>query len=71
MYNDGNGIFVEMYKDEGVYVLEFIFGYFLMLSNYDDNEKKVVGGRNGYGVKLANIFFIEFIVEMCDGLCGK
>ena len=25
-------------------------------SNYDDNEKKVTGGRNGYGAKLANIF---------------
>ncbi len=26
-----------------------------------------MGGRNGYGAKLANIFSTEFIVETCDG----
>jgi len=38
----------------------------LTSSNYDDNEKKVVGGRNGYGAKLANIFSTEFTIETCD-----
>ena len=71
VYNDGNGIPVEMHKDEGVYVPELIFGHLLTSSNYDDNEKKVVGGRNGYGAKLANIFSTEFIVETCDGSRGK
>ena len=71
VYNDGNGIPVEMHKDEGVYVPELIFGHLLTSSNYDDNEKKVVGGRNGYGAKLANIFSKEFIVETCDGSRGK
>ena len=28
---------------------------------------QVVGGRNGYGAKLANIFSTEFIIETCDG----
>ena len=67
VFNDGNGIPVEMHKDEGVYVPELIFGHLLTSSNYDDNEKKVVGGRNGYGAKLANIFSTEFIIETCDG----
>ena len=67
VYNDGNGIPVEMHKEEGCYVPELIFGHLLTSSNYDDNEKKVVGGRNGYGAKLANIFSKEFIVETCDG----
>ena len=71
VFNDGNGIPVEMHKDEGVYVPELIFGHLLTSSNYDDNEKKVVGGRNGYGAKLANIFSTEFIVETCDGSRGK
>ena len=43
-----------------------IFGHLLTSSNYDDNEKKVVGGRNGYGAKLANIFSTEFTVETAD-----
>ena len=65
--NGGKGIPVEMHKEEGVYVPELIFGHLLTSSNYNDNEKKVTGGRNGYGAKLANIFSHEFIVETCDG----
>ena len=67
VFNDGNGIPVEMHKEEGVYVPELIFGHLLTSSNYDDNEKKVTGGRNGYGAKLANIFSKEFVIETCDG----
>ncbi len=40
----------------------------LTSSNYNDNEKKTTGGRNGYGAKLANIFSTEFTVETADGL---
>ena len=67
VFNDGNGIPVEMHKEEGVYVPELIFGHLLTSSNYDDGEKKVTGGRNGYGAKLANIFSSEFVIETCDG----
>ena len=48
-----------------VWVPELIFGHLLTSSNYNDQEKKVVGGRNGYGAKLCNIFSTEFIVETC------
>jgi DNA topoisomerase-2 len=41
-------------------------GQLLTSSNYDDNKKKVTGGRNGFGAKLANIFSTEFIVETAD-----
>ena len=30
-----------------MYVPELIFGHLLTSSNYDDSEKKTVGGRNG------------------------
>ena len=40
-----------------------IFGHLLTSSNYDDDEDKVTGGRNGYGAKLANIYSTEFVVE--------
>jgi DNA topoisomerase-2 len=39
----------------------------LTSSNYNDNEKKTTGGRNGYGAKLANIFSTEFTIETADG----
>lgn len=41
VWNNGNGIPVEMHKEEKVYVPELIFGHLLTSSNYDDNEKKV------------------------------
>ena len=46
-----------------MYVPTMIFGHLLTSSNYDDNDKKVVGGRNGYGAKLCNIFSTKFRVE--------
>lgn len=67
VYNTGDGIPVEMHKEEGVFVPELIFGHLLTSSNYDDNEKKTTGGRNGYGAKLTNIFSTEFIIETADG----
>ncbi|KAI8600606.1 DNA topoisomerase, partial [Dissophora ornata] len=66
VYNNGKGIPVEMHKKEGCYVPELIFGNLLTSSNYDDSQKKVTGGRNGYGAKLCNIFSTEFIVETAD-----
>lgn len=35
-------------------------------SNYDDNEDKITGGRNGFGAKLTNIFSTKFIVRTGD-----
>lgn len=46
-----------------MYVPSMIFGHLLTSSNYDDKQKKVTGGRNGYGAKLCNIFSTHFTVE--------
>lgn len=35
-------------------------------SNYDDNEQRVTGGRNGYGAKLTNIYSSKFTVEVVE-----
>lgn len=67
VYNNGDGIPVEIHAEEKVYVPEMIFGHLLTSSNYDDNVKKTTGGRNGYGAKLTNIFSTEFIIETADG----
>jgi DNA topoisomerase-2 len=64
--NNGLGIPITEHKEEGCYVPELIFGHLLTSSNYNDDEKKVTGGRNGYGAKLCNIFSTEFIVETGD-----
>ncbi len=44
VWNNGDGIPVEMHKEEGVYVPELIFGHLLTSSNYNDAEKKVRRG---------------------------
>ena len=66
VWNNGNGIPVVMHEVEKCYVPELIFGNLLTGSNFDDNEQKTTGGRNGYGAKLANIFSTKFIVETFD-----
>ena len=48
-----------------------LLGHLLTGSNFDDEEKKTTGGRNGYGAKLANIFSTEFTVECVDSTEGK
>lgn len=63
IWNNGKGIPVVMHKVENVYVPTLIFGHLLTSSNYDDTERKMTGGRNGYGAKLCNIFSKKFIVE--------
>jgi len=71
VWNNGHGIPVVIHKDQHMYVPEMIFGHLLTGSNFDDDEKKTTGGRNGYGAKLANIFSKEFIIETSDQSNGK
>ena len=70
VWNNGNGIPVVMHAEHHVYVPELIFGHLLTGSNFDDDEEKTTGGRNGYGAKLANIFSTKFIVETADSAHG-
>lgn len=65
--NDGKTLPVEVHKEHKMYVPEMVFGHLLTSDNYDDDEKKVTGGRNGYGAKLTNIFSTKFSVECGDG----
>ncbi|VDN07914.1 unnamed protein product [Thelazia callipaeda] len=70
VWNDGCGIPIEVHPTEAIYIPSLIFGTLFTSSNYDDSELKVVGGRNGFGAKLCNIFSKEFIVETCNKQSG-
>ena len=61
--NDGDGIPILMHSTEKVYNPELIFGHLLTSGNYNKEEEKIVGGKNGYGAKLANIFSTKFTVS--------
>lgn len=71
IWNNGRGIPVQIHEKEGIYIPELIFGHLLTSSNYDDEEEKVTGGRNGYGAKLCNIFSTEFTIETSDKSTGQ
>jgi len=56
------GVGVRMHEKEGIWNPELTFGHLLTSTNYDDSKKRVVGGRNGYGAKLTNIYSSDFSI---------
>ena len=69
--NDGAGVPVVMHTQHNEWVPKIVFGELLSGDNYDDSTDRVVGGRNGYGAKLANIFSSCFSIETIDSKSGK
>ncbi|KAG5500560.1 hypothetical protein JKF63_03654 [Porcisia hertigi] len=63
VYNNGEGIPIQKHREHNLWVPEMIFGHLLTSSNYNDEEAKVTGGRNGFGAKLTNVFSKQFEVE--------
>ena len=66
IWNNGKGIPIIYKESEKVYIPEMIFGMLLTSGNYNKNEKRITGGKNGYGAKLTNIFSNEFKLETVD-----
>lgn len=66
IYNDGDGIHVVQIEEHNCYAPELIFGHLLTGTNYNDTQERIVGGQNGYGAKLTNIFSKEFSIETVD-----
>jgi DNA topoisomerase-2 len=69
--NDGDGIPIEESPEKGVMIPELIFGHLLTSSNYDKNEEKIVGGKNGYGSKAVNILSKRFVIDLKTPASGK
>src|SRR6056300_1080188 len=60
------GIAVKMHEKEELWTPELTFGHLLTSTNYDDTQKRLVGGRNGYGAKLTNVYSKEFKIKIKD-----
>jgi len=72
IYNNGAGFPIHVHKEHDMYIPEMVLGNLLAGENFDDSEKdKIVGGRNGIGAKLTNIYSVEFIIETVDATIGK
>ena len=61
------GIAIKMHEKENIWNPELTFGHLLTSTNYDDTQERVVGGRNGYGAKLTNVYSTKFSIKIKDG----
>ena len=70
MVNDGNGIDVAEHPEYKIWIPELIFGHLRTSTNYNKDEKKIVGGKNGFGFKLVLIWSTYGSVETVDHVRG-
>lgn len=63
VYNNGPGIDIAIHSEHKCYYPELIFANLGAGTNYDDDEERLKGGRNGLGAKLAGIFSTKFEIE--------
>uniref|UniRef100_A0A6C0IF03 DNA topoisomerase (ATP-hydrolyzing) n=1 Tax=viral metagenome TaxID=1070528 RepID=A0A6C0IF03_9ZZZZ len=70
MLNDGNGIDVAEHPEHKIWIPEMIFGHLRTSTNYDKTEKKIVGGKNGFGFKLVLIWSTSGSIETVDHIRG-
>ena len=70
MENDGNGIDVAKHPEYDVWIPEMIFGQLRTSTNYNKEEKRIVGGKNGFGFKLVLIWSTYGRVETIDHVRG-
>jgi len=70
MINDGNGIDVIQHPEYKTWVPELIFGHLRTSTNYNKEEKKIVGGKNGFGFKLVLIWSTYGQIETVDHIRG-
>jgi len=66
MLNDGNGIDIAKHPEHKVYIPQMIFGELRTSTNYDKEKKKIVGGKNGFGIKLVFIYSKWATIETVD-----
>lgn len=70
MTNDGNGIDVAKHPEYDIWIPELIFGHLRTSTNYNKEEQKIVGGKNGFGFKLVLIWSSFGSVETVDHIRG-
>ena len=70
LYNNGNGIDVEIHPEYKTWIPEMIFAHLRTSTNYDKTEKKITGGKNGFGFKLVLIWSNYGEIETVDHIRG-
>ena len=70
LQNDGNGIDVVKHPEHDLWIPEMIFAHLRTSTNYNKDQKKIVGGKNGFGFKLVLIWSTWGKIETIDHIRG-
>lgn len=68
--NDGNGIDIEKHPEHQIWIPEMIFGHLRTSTNYQKDQVRIVGGKNGFGFKLVLIYSLWGRIETVDHVRG-
>jgi DNA topoisomerase-2 len=66
--NDGEGIDVAEHPEHKVFIPQLIFATLRTSRNFNTEEKRIVGGKNGFGVKLGFIWSTHAEIEVVDAV---
>ena len=66
MTNNGDGIDIEKHPTYQIWIPELIFAHLRTSTNYNKEEKKTTGGKNGFGFKLVLIWSTWGEIETVD-----
>ena len=64
--NDGEGIDIAKHPEHDMYIPQLIFATLRTSRNFNTEEKRIVGGKNGFGVKLVFIWSTFASIECVD-----
>jgi len=70
MTNNGEGIDVVKHPTYDLWIPEMIFGHLRSSTNYNKNEQKITGGKNGFGFKLVLVWSTWGRIETVDAKRG-
>lgn len=66
VFNDGKTIPIELWPGTQRYKPEILFTEPMSGENFNDDEQRKGGGRNGLGAKIVFLFAKEAAIEICD-----
>lgn len=64
--NDGDSVAVAKHPTLGVWVPELIFAHAMTGTNFNKSDSDIIGGKNGYGAKLAVVWSTYAAIDIND-----
>jgi DNA topoisomerase-2 len=68
--NDGDSVAVAKHPTLGVWVPELIFAHAMTGTNFNKSDSDIIGGKNGYGAKLAVVWSTYAAIDISDPIRG-